>query len=197
MAFIGMKYVVAAPISAETAGSAITYGTGMVIGKAIQGNLSWERNDNPLYADDAIAENDNSVLSGTIEIGLDDLSDAARKMLLGEVEVTVGTGNDATTEYETSDAAAPYVGVGYIRVRRKSGTTTYQAVWIHKVQFSEESEETQTKGESIEWQTPTINGKIMGVQNDSSLATNFRRRATFDTEAAAKSWLNTKAGISA
>lgn len=193
MAFIGMKYVVAATVGTETPGSAITYTGGKVIGKAISGNLTWERNDNPLYADDAIAENDNSVLGGTIEIGLDDLADEARVMLLGEVAVT----NGSDTEYETNDAAAPYVGVGYIRVRRKAGVTSYQAVWFHKVQFSEESEEASTKGESIEWQTPTISGKIMGVQNDSTLANNFRRRATFETEAEAKTWLDTKAGISA
>ena len=197
MAFIGMKYVVAAQIDTETAGSAVTYKTGFVVGKAISGNLTWDRNDNPLYADDAIAENDNSVLGGNLEIGVDDLADTVRNKLLGEKEVSVTSGNDTSTEYETDDAAAPYVGIGYMRVRRKAGVTTYQAVWFHKVQFSEESEEAATKGESIEWQTPTINGKIMSVQNDSSLANNFRRRATFDTEAAAKAWLNTKAGISA
>ena len=197
MAFIGMKYVVAAPIDTETAGSAVTYGTGFVVGKAISGNLTWDRNDNPLYADDAIAENDNSVLGGNLEIGVDDLADTVRNKLLGEKEVTVTSGNTSSTEYETTDAAAPYVGVGFIRVRRKAGATTYQAVWFHKVQFSEESEEAATKGESIEWQTPTINGKIMSVQNDETLANNFRRRATFDTEAAAKAWLNAKAGISA
>lgn len=197
MAFIGMKYVVAAPIDTETAGSAVTYDTGFVVGKAISGNLTWNRNDNPLYADDAIAENDNSVTGGTLEIGVDDLADTVRNKLLGEKEVTVTSGNTSSTEYETNDAAAPYVGIGYMRVRRKAGVTTYQAVWFHKVQFGEESEEAATKGESIEWQTPTINGKIMSVQNDETLANNFRRRATFDTEAAAKAWLNAKAGISA
>ena len=35
----------------------------------------------------------------------------------------------------------------------------------------------------------------MAVQNDASLANNFRRRATFATEAEAVAWLNTKAGI--
>lgn len=195
MAFIGMKYVVAAPITAETKGQAVTYAAGFVVGKAISGNLTWERNDNPLYADDAIAENDNSVLGGTLEIGVDDLADAVRNKLLGEKEVAVGTGTDASTEYETDDSAAPYVGVGFIRVRRKSGVTSYQAVWFHKVQFGEESEEAQTKGESIEWQTPTISGEIMAVQNDATLANNFRRRATFATEAEAVAWLNTKAGI--
>lgn len=194
MAFIGMKYVVAAPVTTETAGSAITYGTGSVIGKAIQGNVTWTRNDNPLYADDAIAEDDNSVTGGSIELGLDDLLDEARVTLLGDKAVT--SGGDST-EYETTGDPAPYVGFGYIRVRRKNGETTYQACWYHKVQFGEESENAQTKGQSIEWQTPTITGRIMGVQNTATLETNFRRRANFDTEAAARTWLNTKAGISA
>ena len=194
MAFIGMKYVVAAAVATETAGSALIYSTGSVIGKAITGNVTWDHPDNPLYADDAIAEDDNGVIGGNIELGLDDLDDASRVLLLGDKAVTVGTGT-TTTEYETTGEAGGYVGFGYIRVRRKAGETTYQAVWYHKVLFTEENENAQTKGESIEWGTPTINGRILAVQNDSSLTNNFRRRANFDTEAAAKTWLNTKAGI--
>ena len=166
------------------------------MGKAIQGNLTWNRNDNPLYADDAIAENDNGATGGRIELGTDDLLDAVRAYLLGDEVVTVGSGTSETTEYETTDEPAPYVGFGYVRVRIKNGVTSYQAVWYHKAQFGETTENAQTKGENIEWQTPTITGRIMGVQNDASLAINFRRRANFDTEAAAKTWLNTKAGIS-
>lgn len=191
MAMIGLRYVVAAQIDAETPGAAITYKAGKVIGKAISANLTWNRNNNPLYADDTIAEDDNGVTSGSIELNVDDLSDEARGYVLGEKTVTVGQG----TEYETSEEAAPYVGFGYIRVRRKNGATTYQACWYHKAQFGEGSENAQTKGENIEWQTPTITGRIMGVQNDESLAINFRRRANFDTEAAAQAWLKTKAGI--
>lgn len=193
MAYIGMKYVVAAQVAAEVAGSDPTYSAGKVIGKAISGNLTWNRNDNPLYADDAVAEDDNGITGGKIELNLDDLSDEVRVYLLGDTAKTVGEG----TEYETGDKAAPYVGFGFIRVRRKGGETSYQAMWFHKAQFGESSEEAKTKGESIEWQTPTLTGRIMGVQNDSTMATNYRRRATFDTEAAARSWLNTKAGITA
>lgn len=195
MALIGMRYVVAAKVATETAGSAVTYDEGRVIGKAISADLTWNRNDNPLYADDTIAEDDNSITSGELEINLDDLDDTARVLLLGDVEKT-GTGSGSPKEYETSEKAAPYVGVGYIRVRRKNGETSYQACWFHKVQFGETSENAQTKGENIEWQTPTITGRVMGVQNESDLAVNFRRRATFATEAAAQEWLNTKAGIS-
>lgn len=197
MAFIGMQHVVAAAIAEETEGSAINYGTnaGFVVGKAIQGNLTWNRNDNPLYADDAIAENDNGVTGGTLELGTDDLIDAVRHKLLGEVEVTVGTGTTAT-EYETTDDPAPYVGIGYVRVRRHGGTTTYQAVWYHKVQFAETSENAQTKGQSIEWQTPTLTGTIFGVKADAPAGkTSYRRHRDFDTLAAAVSWLDNKAGV--
>ena len=197
MAFIGMRHVVAAKVATETPGQALTYDAGMVVGKAIQGNLTWNRNDNPLYADDAIAENDNGATGGSIELGTDDLLDAVRAYLLGDEEVTVGTSPNTTTEYETTDEPAPYVGFGYVRVRIKNGVTSYQAVWYHKAQFGENTENAQTKGQTIEWQTPTITGRIMGVQNDASGTIRFRRRATFETLAAAVAWLDDKAGISA
>lgn len=195
MAFIGMRHVVAAKIATETPGSALTYSAGMVVGKAIQGNLTWDRADNPLYADDAIAENDNGATGGSIELITDDLLDAVRAYLLGDEAITVGTGTSVTTEYESTDEPAPYVGFGYMRVRVKNGETSYQAVWYHKAQFGETNENAQTKGQQIEWQTPTLTGKIMGVNDNAGGQIRFRRRATFDTAAAAIAWLDDKAGI--
>lgn len=196
MAYIGLQHVVAAKLGTETDGSAPTYQSGgMVIGKAMAANLTLNRNDNPLYADDAEAENDNGVVGGTIEINIDDLSIEARKFVLGEEEVTTGTGNSATTEYWTTEEAAPYVGVGYLRVRRKNGTTSYEALWYPKVQFGENNENASTKGQQIEWQTPTIIGRIMGVRPDSTLKAKFRARKTFETLAAAVAWLDDKAGV--
>ena len=195
MAFIGMRHVVAATIATETPGAALTYDAGMVVGKAIQGNLTWDRNDNPLYADDAIAENDNGATGGSIELVTDDLLDVVRAYLLGDEAISVGTGTSATTEYESTDEPAPYVGFGYMRVRVKNGVTSYQAVWYHKAQFGETNENAQTKGQTIEWQTPTINGRIMAVRIDETLKNMYRRRATFDTLAAAVAWVNGKANI--
>ena len=195
MAFIGMRHVVAAKIATETPGAALTYSAGMVVGKAIQGNLTWDRNDNPLYADDAIAENDNGATGGSIELVTDDLLDTVRAYLLGDEAISVGTGTSATTEYESTDEPAPYVGFGYMRVRVKNGVTSYQAVWYHKAQFGETTENAQTKGETIEWQTPTLTGRIMGVNDNANGQIRFRRRATFETAAAAIAWLDAKAGI--
>lgn len=191
MAFIGMRHPVVAKINTETEGSAITYDAGMVLGKAISADINWTRNDNPLYADDVIAEDDNGITGGSIEFGADDVLDDVRAYMLGVKAVTA----QSATEYETTEEGAPYVGFGYIRVRRKNGATTYQAIWYHKVQFGETNESAQTKGQTIEWQTPTLTGRIMGVRNDSSGLANYRRYANFDTPAAAETWLNGKAGL--
>lgn len=193
MAVIGMRYPVAAPITAETEGSALTYGTGVVIAKAIRANFTYNRNDNPLYADDTIAENDNGLTGYDIELEVDKLPDTVRVALLGEVAVTTG----GETYYEQTDASAPYCGFGFVRVLREGGEDKYQAVWCHKCQFSEPSEESTTKGETIEWGTPTLNAVGMGVRNDSTGAIKYRVHETFATIAAALAWLNTKANITA
>jgi hypothetical protein len=71
MAFIGMRHVVVAKVATHSAGSEPTYSAGMVAGKAITGNLTINRNNNPLYADDVIAEDDNGITSMELELGLE------------------------------------------------------------------------------------------------------------------------------
>lgn len=194
MAFIGMRYPMVAQVKTEPANAALTYETGMVLGHAIEANVTFDRSDNPLYGDDVIIENDNGMTGGEVEINVDDLTDEVRAYVLGLVKKAGGTGG--TDVYELTDAAAPYVGVGYIRVRRKAGVTSFQGVWYHKVQFSEASEAAATKGENIEWSTPTITGKIMGVYNDATGVAKFRQQADFTTEAAAVAWLKGLANVS-
>lgn len=191
MAFIGMRHVVVARVTAETAGAEPTYNAGMVAGKAITGNLTINRNNNPLYADDAIAEDDNGVTGMSLELGLDDLLENVREYMLGLVKVA-GTSGSNDTYYDTEESA-PYVGLGYIRVRRKNGETKYQAVWYYKSLFGETTENSQTKGETIEWQTPTLTGTVMGVTVNSKIT--YRKYQVFDTLSAAESWLDGLAGI--
>lgn len=191
MAVIGLRYPVAAPITTETEGAAITYGTGFVIAKAIRANITFTRNDSPLFADDAIAENDTGLTGYDIELETDKLPDTVRVNLLGEIE----SGEVGAKYYEQTDASAPYVGFGYMRVLRENGVTKYESWWCHKCQFFEPSEETNTKGETIEWGTPTLNATGMGVRIDNTGAIKFRAHQTFATAAEAIAWLKTKANI--
>lgn len=196
MAAIGLKHFVVAKVASETPGAALTYETGMVVGKAMQANLTLNRSDNPLFGDDVIAENDNSVTGGTIQIGVTALGNAVRAYMLGDEEVSVGTGTSAVKEYEVTDEPAPYVGFGFLRTLIEDGARKYEAVWMYKAQFGENTINATTKGQQVEWQTPTLDGILMGVQNDADGKTHFYRYANhFATEAEAAAWLDNKAGI--
>lgn len=191
MAFVGMRHPVVATVATEVAGQALTYNAGMVMGHAIMGNLTITRNQNPLRGDDVEVENDNSITGMSIEMGLDDIMEAVRVYMLG-LEAVDGE----TNQWNETAAPAPYVGFGYIRVRKKNGITSFQAIWCHKAQFGQTAENSATKGEAIEWQTPTLTGRVMGVYNSSGNEPSFRHIALFATEADAIAWLNTKANMS-
>lgn len=189
MAVVGMRYPIAAPIETYTEGTAITYGDNVVIAKAIRANVTYNRNDNPLYADDTVAENDTGLTSVDLELEVDKLTDAVRVALLGDEEI----GTAPNKAIEQTDASAPYAGYGFMRVLIESGVKKYQGVWFHRVQFFEPSEETNTKGETIEWGTPTLNAKAMGVRIDNSGKIKFQRRKVFDTASECMAWLDAHA----
>lgn len=187
MAMIGMRHVVVSQLDSHTDGAEPTYKTpGKIAGGAISGNLNITRNDNDLYYDDVAGETDNGITAMSLDLGLDDLLEDVQAYMLGTK--TQGTGNDIV--YVDTSAAAPYVGIGYIRVRRKNGATKYQAVWYYKVQFGMTAENSQTKGQNIEWQTPTITGKCSGIYVDNEGEAAFRKKKVFDEESAAVTWLN-------
>jgi hypothetical protein len=70
----------------------------------------------------------------------------------------------------------------------------YEATLLYKVKFQLPSEETTTKGQNIEWQTPSITGRITTLPNFNDT---YEATAIFETEAECRTWLNGKLNISA
>ena len=192
MSYIGMLYPVAAPIDTETSGSAIAYGTGMVIGPAVAANLNLEVNDNPDYGDDIIIDNDNGVngYNGTLETN--NITADGRATLLGWSAISSGTPS-AVTHYEVGDGQAPYVGWGFIRVKMFKGVKSWEAFWFHKAQFSPSAINAGTKQKSIEWNHPSLNVTGMGVYLDSTGVAKYFDWMEFSSLASAKTWLFGKA----
>ena len=188
---VGMVYPVAAAVTGYVPGTSITYTTGFVVAEARSATISWETADGEFYGDDKLLDVDNSKTGYTIDFEPTGLSDTVRQKLLGETA--------SGTLYDVTDAVAPDVGFGFIRVMRDdSGSATvtnYEAWWFYKVKFSLNSEETATKEKNIEWRTPTLNGKGMAVSLDTG-ANRFAQHSTFATLVAAKAYLNGKANIS-
>ena len=190
---VGMLHPVAAPVSAYTPGSAITYGTGSVIAEARGATVSWERADGTFYGDDVVLDTDNGVLGYSIEFEPSGLPDAARALLLGETATS-----DA---YTIKDTASPDVGFGYVRRMRATNSSgqiaeSYEGWWFMKVKFGVSSEETRTKERSTEWRVPTLTGTGMGVSLDATGTLSFAEHKTFATLTAAKAYVDAKAGIS-
>ena len=191
MAYIGMRYPVAAPISSHTDGSAISYDTGFVIGNAVQANINFDVNDNPDWGDDIIIDNDSGIngYSGTLDVNA--LTAAVRSKLLGWQPDDATT----TTKYSVSDAAAPDVGFGFIHIAQYKGTKSYEAYWFHDAQFSQQSLTASTKERQITWNHPQMSFQGKGVYIDNSGKAKYFDWMTFSSETDAKAWLNAKAGI--
>ena len=195
MAHIGMKYPVAAP---WTEGE--TYTKGFVVGKAIKFTGTPNKNDVDLYADDGIAETDKSVKDIGVSLNVDDLDLKMQADLLGHDHTEAsagGSGGTATPESVEvgSDDVAPYFGTGFYKRRRKNNETSFTAIWLYKVQYSEPTEEAETKGESVNFQTPTIEGKAYPVEISGK--TKLYKKAVFEKEEAAKAWLDGLAKVNA
>ena len=189
---VGMMYPVFAPIESHTDGSMPTYGNGVVIHEARNCNITKTYNDNPLYGDDRIVDDDNCLTALTASFEPTGLSDSDRVLLFGEEEIAVG---GLTCQVE-SDNETPYGGFGYIRKMRDNGTKKYEAWIILKIKFTEESQNTATKEGSISWNTPTLNGRAAGLYIDATGKLRWRVHETFESIAAAKSWINTVLNVS-
>ena len=188
---VGMMYPVFAKLSGHTDGSMPTYGTGVVIEEARTATVTREYQNNPLYGDDRIVDDDNGMVGLTMTFESTGLSDADRVAVLGEE--LYGT-SGVSGQFET-DAETPWGGFGYIRKMRDNGTKKYEAWWTLKIKFQEESQNTATKEGSISWNTPTLNGRAASLYVDATNTAKFRLHKTFTSITDAKNWLKGYANI--
>lgn len=192
MAGIGMYGVYYS--KATIANGVVTgYAGVQTMGKAISASFEPSTpDDNPLYANNAVAENDSSGASGgTLTLTLDRLTQEAAADLYGltveDVEVTVGSGSgtqvDGTAlKYTGNEQSAP-VGVAFIRQNQVDGVRNHEVILYRRATFSMPADSAQTMGESIEWQTPEIEGTVMGLEGDGTNA--WFEQVIFPTQEAA------------
>ena len=116
-------------------------------------NLNINYIEGKLPADDRTYDSAKEFNDGTIQMGLADIASAMAAKLLGSKVDSNGVLIDSTED----DANAPFVAVGF-KAKRSSGK--YEFDWLYRVKFSKPNETYQTKGDSINFSTPTIEGTI-------------------------------------
>lgn len=158
MATIGLDKLYYAPIT-ENANGEETYGTPVQLAKAISADLSVELAEATLYADDGASEVVKEFKSGTLSLGVDDIGASVAAALTG---VTIDRNKVIISTSE--DSTAP-VAVGF-RAKRANGK--YRYFWLYRVKFGIPATNLATKGDSITFNTPTIEGTVMRRNKEDS-----------------------------
>lgn len=176
-------------------GAAATYSNGFVCGKAVEYSAEIETSDNnPLYGDDEIAENDYGTFSsGTLTLNTTDLDQDTSMRLLRLKKVQVEIGDTQVTELVTDDdAKAKPMGFGIVEVHQINNVDKYRALILTKVTPQIPADAATTKRGSIEWQTKEIECLIQRSEEETANYKHpWKREAWFATYAEAVEYLRT------
>lgn len=151
MATIGLDKLYYAAITEGTNGEE-TYGTPAQLAKAISADLSVELAEATLYADDGASEIVKEFKSGTLSLGVDDIGTETAAALTG---ISVDSNNVVISASE--DGGTP-VAIGF---RAKKSNGKYKYYWFYRVKFGIPATSFATKGDSITFSTPTIEGTVL------------------------------------
>lgn len=161
MAMIGVQQLFAFPITTETEGALPTYGEPFRIAKAIQVDLNPNVVEGSLDGDDSQIEYETAITRYDISLNIDDLSAEVESELLGKKIDTLG-GVLSGVNDET-----PYFAVAFRIPRSKGVGGGYEYRILYRVRFASGfAESFQTKGENINFQTPTLTGRALAREFD-------------------------------
>ena len=150
MATIGLDSLYYAKITEDTNGDE-TYGIPKVLAKAMTAELSVELIEAILYANDSASEVIKEFGSGSLSLGVDDIGSTVAQDLTG---CKIDSNNVVVSRSE--DGGSP-VAVGF-RARKSNGK--YRYFWLYRVIFSVPATSLATKGDSITFSSPTIEGTV-------------------------------------
>lgn len=189
MAYIGLAHPVVASLKSQSTAEGVTtpvYEKGFICGKAVSLSVTPNYNESKLYADNILDEYVKEFKDGTISLGVDRLPIEAQEVMFGHA---VSEDKDEIT-YKSGDGGS-YVGIGFYVDEVKDGVKSYVASVIFKCLFAEGAKDYTTKGDSIEFKTPSLEGAVASLDDGQ-----WKKDKVFSTEAAAQAWLETTLGVS-
>lgn len=169
-------------ILTEGADGTPSYGGAKSFGKAVSAKVDVSTNSAALYADDVQAESDSSFQSGKVTLGVADDDMSVFAEILGHKVSEPG----GVMTRNINDVA-PYVGLGRVITKMVNNVRIYKAEFLYKIKFVEPSQEDETKGESVDFKTPEIEGTAIALANG-----DWSDSGNFDTKDAAVKWVKDK-----
>lgn len=187
MAKMGLKYMVWNEMDTETDAAVPTYKSAgaIVVGRMVSLNVAIQNSEGELYADDLLAEYASEFSSADLTAEVDNISLENQAKLYG------ATCTEGELQAKADDTA-PYGGIGGYQVLQISGVRKYRAWFYPKVKASMPDFDGSTKGNSISFGTQPIKMKVAAPKFGP-----WYVAKEFDTEAAAKAYIDGKVGLTA
>ena len=180
--FIGIAGLHVAPLTADVAGSAPTYGAMIAMGKLLRKiDIKPKNNSTDLYADDQSIDTASDVSYYDLTFDIATLPLEYKALLLGHKI-------DAGVMVVNKSDVAPYFGVAF-ECTKRNGKKRYMK--FAKVQFQEPTENPATKEESIKYNTPTMEAKAIYPVGDGNIYKSADEEATDFVTETATSWYTT------
>ena len=176
MATIGLRDFYKAKI-AEALDGMETFGVPSRVAKLISAKMKIDTADGTMYGDDGVDTIINEFSKGTLTLNTTDMSDEDYADFVGaKVDPVTGI------MYSNKSDNPPYFAVGF---RAKKPFGKYRYLWLLKVQFKVPDEEFTTKGEKIEFKSPTIEGTFIALNKSDDWKAD---KTLLPTDAIAQSW---------
>ncbi|WP_343247727.1 major tail protein [Diplocloster hominis] len=183
MSYIGLaKPIIAKLINEEEA----RYTDAFICGKAIGVEITRQYAEGSLQADNIMADYDKEFKNAEVTLNTSTLPMQAHKLMFGHL-VTEDESSQSVT-YRAEDESE-FVGTGFYVTEKIDGKRKYTAMWLYKTKYTEGAESYSTKGDNIEYQTPSVSGQAMALPDG-----RWKEVRTFDTMTEAISWLNVMSG---
>ena len=160
------------------------YGTPEKLAGAIECKVSLNIAEATLYDDDVLDEKESVVTNGTITLGINEADDEIFAVLLGSNVKEIKDGAVVEVTSKTTDTAIP-IGFGHIVTKIVKHQRKYKVEFFPKVTFKPFMQDAKTKGESLEFTTPSVEGTIFPLKDGT-----WEKHATFDNETDAVTYLN-------
>jgi len=148
---IGLSDVYYALLTSDPAGGTPVYETPVKMVGAISANINPNSNEDTLFADDGPYEVATSLGKITLELNLADLTLPVQAILLGH------TYEGAILKRKGSDVP-PWLAIGFKTLKTNG---KYRFTWLGKGRFSAPEQSNETRGDSINFQTPKITGNFV------------------------------------
>lgn len=172
MANIGLRKFWFADLDEENG----IYGEIKTLAGAIESKMTLTTTNAELYADDVLNDKVDEFVKGALTLGIDNDNDEIFGDLLGQKVKKLSNG---VTEYTQTTTDQPkFVGFSQIVSKRVNGKYRYKAEFLKKLQFKPYSTDKKTKGESLEFTTPSVEGTVYPTQDGE-----WEKHATFENEA--------------